>query len=186
MQRFKYRMEENSDEGIVIVGIAEDNNVIAKLSVHFCETKTCLLPDDELEKLANTNAEAAVNVESAEFFSDVLRMECLYIAENCRNAGVGTFLLKKSQKYADLRKFPLVVSVFPLARGLTGKPYKKNSPSQQEIRRLFWFFQKNGFKNRAIEYAMKKHMKLPEWFYGKPRDFYYIPESLKKKGEGNA
>lgn len=179
---FKFRMDENSSDGVSIAGLKNDA-VSARLCIHFHETDKGRMPDEEIAYLANRDGEAAVNEESKEYFADILRIETLYIAADSRDKGVGTFLIQKAKNYADLRKFPLVVSVFPLARGLAGKPYKKSSATPQEIRRLFWFFKKNGFKNRAIEFAMKRHMKLPEWFYKEPRDFYYIPELLRKKAK---
>ena len=170
----KYQIQENSDDGIVIVCKDESGETVAKMSVHFCPTKACLLPDDEMEQVANTDAEAAVNVESTEFFADVLRINGIYVKEKYRRHGIGSFLAQKAQKYAILKKFPLVVSVFPMAK--KGETIKK-----QDVRRLFWFFCKNGFQNRAIAFARARNMRMPDWFYEGARDFYYIPEDLREK-----
>lgn len=179
MIRYSYK-EITEEDGYGSAGFSisafDGTSNIGSMIVMWQSTNACRLPEPELKEAAKRNVFATIQVCSKEFFSDIPVVKTLYVAPKYRRQGIASFLLEKAKKFAEMKKFPIIIQgVFPQSET------KKPSVQVQEIRKLFWFFIKRGFCNAAISFAMKKHMKLPAEFYIEPRDFFFVPKEIAGK-----
>lgn len=177
MIRYSYK-EITEEDGYGSTGFSisafDGTSNIGSMVVLWQKTDQCRLPEPELKEDAKRNVFATVQVCSKEFFSDIPVVKALYVAPNYRRQGIASFLLGKAQKFAEMKKFPIIIpGVFPQSEA--------KKPSMQEIRKLFWFFVKRGFCNVAISFAMKKRMKMPDRFYSEKRDFFFVPKEIAGK-----
>lgn len=177
MIRYSYK-EITEEDGYGSIGFSisafDGTSNIGSMIVMWQSTNACRLPEPELKEAAKRNVFATIQVCSKEFFSDIPVVKALYVAPKYRRQGIASFLLGKAQKFAEMKKFPIIIQgVFPQS--------EVKKPSVQEIRKLFWFFTKRGFYNVAISFAMKKRMKMPDRFYSEPRDFFFVPKEIAGK-----
>ena len=177
MIRYSYK-EITEEDGYGSIGFSisafDGTSNIGSMIVMWQSTNACRLPEPELKEAAKRNVFATIQVCSKEFFSDIPVVKALYVAPKYRRQGIASFLLGKAQKFAGMKKFPIIIQgVFPQS--------EVKKPSVQEIRKLFWFFTKRGFYNVAISFAMKKRMKMPDRFYSEPRDFFFVPKEIAGK-----
>lgn len=179
MIRYSYK-EITEEDGYGSIGFSisafDGTSNIGSMIVMWQSTNACRLPEPELKEAAKRNVFATIQVCSKEFFSDIPVVKALYVAPKYRRQGIASFLLGKAQKFAEMKKFPIIIQgVFPQSET------KKPNVQVQEIRKLFWFFTKRGFYNVAISFAMKKRMKMPDRFYSEPRDFFFVPKEIAGK-----
>lgn len=177
MIRYSYK-EITEEDGYGSTGFSisafDGTSNIGSMVVLWQSTNACRLPESELKEAAKRNVFATVQVCSKEFFSDIPVVKALYVAPKYRRQGIASFLLGKAQKFAEMKKFPLVIpDIFP--------KMEKRKASIQSVRKLFWFFTKRGFYNVAISFAMKKKMKMPDKFYFEPRGFFFVPKEIAGK-----
>lgn len=172
--KIKFDIARNNSEGIIIMGYDAHNNMMAYLRILFHPTDTAYKDDEEeLHELAKSDVCAAINMNTKEPFSDILFLEAVKVKEEFRRHGVGSYLIQKAMRYAAFRSFPLAVEV-PPQEDVGGNILIPDT------KRMFWFFTRNGYHNRAIDFAMQKHMTIPDEFYKGSRGFFYIPEKLRK------
>lgn len=177
MIRYSYK-EITEEDGYGSTGFSisafDGTSNIGSMIVMWQSTNACRLPEPELKEAAKRDVFATIQVCSKEFFSDIPVVKTLYVAPKYRRHGIASFLLGKAQKFAEMKKFPIIIQgVFPQSEA--------KKPSIQEIRKLFWFFTKRGFCNAAILFAIKKRMKMPDRFYSEPRDFFFVPKEIAGK-----